>query len=107
MVAERNGTRRSKVKRAYGEASTSILRERVWSKTPLFLRKMKAQDRVKDTKARGGSFTPVPETPTVGARADVRPRVTDGGGEGTRATTDEGAEDARHASGLARSGRRS
>ena len=43
-------------------------------------------------KAREGSSTPVTETPAVGASADVRPRVTDGGGEGTRATTDEGAE---------------
>ena len=55
-----------------------------------------------EEKAQEGSSTPVIETPTVGARADVRPRVTDGGGEGTRVTTDEGAEDARHAGGLAR-----
>ena len=45
-----------------------------------------------EEKAREGSSTPVIETPAVGARADVRPRVTDGGGEGTRVTTDEGAE---------------
>ena len=37
-----------------------------------------------EEKAREGSSTPVIETPAVGARADVRPRVTDGGGEGTR-----------------------
>ena len=45
-----------------------------------------------EEKAREGSSTPVMETPAVGASADVRPRVTDGGGEGTRATTDEGTE---------------
>ena len=45
-------------------------------------------------KAREGSSTPVMETPAVGASADVRPRVADGGGEGTRATTYEGAEKA-------------
>ena len=56
-----------------------------------------------EEKAREGSSTPVLETPAVGARADVRPRVTDGGGEGTRTTTDEGAKDARHAGGLAHS----
>ena len=47
------------------------------------MRKMKAQDRVIDTKARGGSFTPVPETPVVSVRADVRPRVKNGGGKVT------------------------
>ena len=36
--------------------------------------------------------TPAVETPAVGASADVRPRVADGGGEGTKAATDEGAE---------------
>ena len=45
-----------------------------------------------EEKAREGSSTPVTETLAVGASAHVRPRVTDGGGEGTRATTDEGAE---------------
>ena len=45
-----------------------------------------------EDKAREGSSTPAVETPTVGASADVRPRVADGGGEGTKATTDEGAE---------------
>ena len=55
-----------------------------------------------DEKAREGSSTPVIETLVVGARAYVRPRVTDGGGEGTRATTGGGAEDARYAGGLAR-----
>ena len=45
-----------------------------------------------EDKAREGSSTPAIETPAVGASADVRPRVADGGGEGTKATTDEGAE---------------
>ena len=56
-----------------------------------------------EEKAREGSSTPVLETPAVGARVNVRPRVTDSGGEWTRATMDEGAADARHAGGLARS----
>ena len=43
-------------------------------------------------KAREGSSTPVMETPVVGTRADVRPRVMDNGGEGMRSTTDEGIE---------------
>ena len=47
-----------------------------------------------EKKAREGSSTPVMETPTVGASADVRPRVADGGGEGTRATMYEGTEKA-------------
>ena len=46
----------------------------------------------REDKAREGSSTPSIETPAVGASADVRPRVADGGGEGTKATTDEGAE---------------
>ena len=50
---------------------------------PLFLRKMKPQDRVKDAKARGGFFTPAPEIPAVGPSAGVRPRVKSVGGEGT------------------------
>ena len=45
-----------------------------------------------EDKAREGSSTPAIETPAVGASADVRPRVADGGGEGTKAATDEGAE---------------
>ena len=45
-----------------------------------------------EDKAREGSSTPAIETPAVGASADVRPRVADGGGEGTKATTDEGTE---------------
>ena len=45
-----------------------------------------------EDKAREGSSTPAIETPAVGASADVRPRVAGGGGEGTKATTDEGAE---------------
>ena len=47
------------------------------------MRKMKAQDRVIDTKARGGSFTPAPEIPAVGPSVGLRPRVKSGGGEGT------------------------
>ena len=47
---------------------------------PLIMRKIKAQDKVRDTKARGGSFTLVLETLTVGARDDVRPLGEDGGG---------------------------
>ena len=47
-----------------------------------------------EEKAQEGSSTPVMETPAVGASADVRPRVADGGGEGTRATTYEGAKKA-------------
>ena len=43
-------------------------------------------------KAREGSSTLAIETPAVGASADVRPRVADGGGKGTKAITDEGAE---------------
>ena len=38
-----------------------------------------------NTKARGGSFTPVPETPAVGVRADMRPRVKNGSGKVTTA----------------------
>ena len=45
-----------------------------------------------EDKAREGSSTPAIETPAVGASADVRPRVAGGGGEGTKATTGEGAE---------------
>ena len=55
-----------------------------------------------EEKVREGSFTPVIETLAVAARADVRPRVADDGGEGTRTTTDECAEDVRHVGGLAR-----
>ena len=47
-------------------------------------------------KAREGSSTPVMETLAVDASADVRPRVVDGGGEGTRATTYEGAQKSEH-----------
>ena len=47
-------------------------------------------------KAREGSSTPAIETPAVSASADVRPRVADGGGEGTRATTYEAAQKREH-----------
>ena len=40
--------------------------------------------------AREGSFTPVLETPVAGPRAGVRPRVTNGGGEGTKAKAADG-----------------
>ena len=52
--------------------------------------KMKAWERVKDPKAQGGTFTPVLETLIVGPRAHVRPRVTNGGGKGTKANTEDG-----------------
>ena len=52
---------------------------------PLGMGKMKARERVRHMKAQGGSFKPVLDTPVVGPRAGVRPRVTDGGGEGTKA----------------------
>ena len=45
-----------------------------------------------EEEGREGSSTPAIGTPAVGASADVRPRVADGGGEGTKAMTDEGAE---------------
>ena len=47
-------------------------------------------------KAREGSSTPVMKTPAVGKGTDVRPRMTDGGGEGTRATMYEGAQKSEH-----------
>ena len=74
--------------RAYGRLVHRYPGRGCGASHPLVLRKMKAKDRVRDTKARGGSFTPAPETPTVGARADVRPRVKTGGGKVT--TTKEG-----------------
>ena len=46
---------------------------------------MKTQERVIDVKAQGGSFTLAPETLVVSVRADVRPRVKNGGGEVTKA----------------------
>ena len=49
-----------------------------------------------EEKAREGSSTPVTKTPAVGASTDVRPRMADGGGEGTRATTYEGAQKSEH-----------
>ena len=45
-----------------------------------------------EEKAREGSSTPAIETLAVSAIANMRPRVMGGGGEGTRATTDESAE---------------
>ena len=45
-----------------------------------------------EEEGREGSSTPAIGTPAVGASADVRPRVAGGGGEGTKAMTDEGAE---------------
>ena len=45
-----------------------------------------------EEKAREGSSTPVTETPAVGIEADVRPIGADGGSEGTRAMTYEGAQ---------------
>ena len=49
-------------RRAYGEAGTSVPRERVRASHPLIMRKMKAQDRVGDVNARGGSFIPFRES---------------------------------------------
>ena len=40
----------------------------------------------KEKKAQRGSFTTVPETLAAGPRAGMRPRLTNGGGEGTRAS---------------------
>ena len=47
-----------------------------------------------EEEAREGSSTPAIETSAVGVSADVRPRVADGDGEGTRATMYEGAKKA-------------
>ena len=89
------GNRDSKIQGEKGpkgrlENGTSVPRERVWSEPPSRHGEMTAQERVRDTKAQGGSFTPVLETPAVASRAGMRPRVTSGGGKGTKAKTEEG-----------------
>ena len=68
--------------RAYGEAGTSVPRERVWSEPPSRLeeddgpghgRRYESPRRILHT------------VPVVGARADVRPRVKNGDGKVTTA----------------------
>ena len=49
-----------------------------------------------EEKAQEGSSTPVTETPAVGIEDDMRPIGADGDGEGTRATTYEGAQKREH-----------
>ena len=71
--------------RAYGRLVHRYPGRGCGASHPLVLRKMKAKDRVRDTKARGGSFTPVPKTPAIGPSVGVRPRVKSGDDEGTTA----------------------
>ena len=47
-------------------------------------------DRVGNTRAQGGSFTPVPKTRQCVHSGNVRPRVEDSGGKGTKAKVEDG-----------------
>ena len=58
--------------------------------TLFYVRRKRTRERVERYEGRGGSFTPVPETPAVGPRAGVRPRVTDGGSEGMKSKEEDG-----------------
>ena len=72
---------------AYGKAGNQYIGT---AGHPLGLRKMKTRERVRDTKAQGGSFTPVLETPMVGSKTGMRPRVMNDGSKGTKAKTVDG-----------------